>query len=465
MKVLLLLIALVVIVCAKPEADRVMEIPMMGNFTDFEVYSGYLPIPDKQRSLHYMFVESENDPANDPLVIWFNGGPGCSSMLGFAQEHGPYSMADGEEVFHKNPNSWNKEANMLYIESPAGVGYSYFWGKDKDSFNDTTSSEDNYAALLAWYEKFPEFKGHDLFISGESYAGIYVPYLAWQIIEHGVDFNLQGIIVGNGVTNYTYDCEPAYLGMGFWHSLYGTELHDKMEEYGCEFVREEEKPECAELQKQFYSLVEKVNIYDVYRHCYYEDETPRYGVANINGENKTYKRGMTAKEYTPFLFKDSKNGGIIPPCIYGTGPTDYFNKQEVRDALHIETDQPWELCTDRIDYDSGEIASYWIYPILKENGIRILHFSGNADGAVPTQGTRDWMRSLGWNQTQKYAPFYIEDKQVGGYVEHYDGAILASIQGVGHMAAQWSPVATRHAVMQFINDKPIDNESVHFETA
>jgi len=174
---------------------------------------------------------------------------------------------------------------------------------------------------------------------------------------------------------------------------------------------------------------------------------------------------MTAKEYTPFLFKDSKNGGIIPPCIYGTGPTDYFNKQEVRDALHIETDQPWELCTDRIDYDSGEIASYWIYPILKENGIRILHFSGNADGAVPTQGTRDWMRSLGWNQTQKYAPFYIEDKQVGGYVEHYDGAILASIQGVGHMAAQWSPVATRHAVMQFINDKPIDNESVHFETA
>lgn len=465
MKALLLVIVCVAIMAlAKPEADRVMELPDMAKFDSFALYSGYLEIPEKKRKLHYMFAESQNDPANDPLVIWFNGGPGCSSMLGFTQEHGPYTMPDGDPHFYENPNSWNKEANMLYIESPAGVGYSYFWGKDKDSFNDTTSSEDNYAALLKFYEKFPEYKKHDLYISGESYAGIYVPYLAYQIIEHGSKLNLKGIIVGNGVTNYTYDCQPAYVGMGFWHALYGTSLHDKIEELGCEFANLEDTPECNELRKQFYDLVSKVNVYDVYRECYYENSTQRMGSSYINGQLKTYKKGMTAQEYTPFMFKNAEELEIVPPCVYASGTTDYLNRQDVRDALHVETDQVWEICTDRIDYDAGEIASQWIYPILKKNQIRMMHFSGNADGAVPTQGTKDWIHALQWKKVAEYAPFYIENRQVGGFIEQYDGITLASIQGVGHMAAQWSPVATHYAVKQFIKNKPIPNEPVHLET-
>jgi cathepsin A (carboxypeptidase C) len=463
MKVLIVCALILAVAFAKPAEDRVLEVPGMGKFDEFEFYSGYLDIPHQNRSLHYVFAESQNDPENDPLVIWFNGGPGCSSMLGFAQEHGPYVMPDGEEKFYKNENSWNLEANMLYIESPAGVGYSYFWGTDKDSFNDDTSAEDNFAALKQFYEKFPEYKKNDLFISGESYAGIYVPYLAYQIITHNADWiNLKGIIVGNGVTNYTYDCEPAYVGMGFWHTLYGTDLHDKLKEYDCDMANLEEKPECAKLRRQFYDLVSKVNVYDVYRHCYYEDEQNRVGSAMINGELKTYKRGMTAMEYTPFLFKNKEAMNSVPPCVYGSGPTDFFNKQEVRDAFNVKTDQVWELCTDRIDYESGEKASYWIYPILKEANIRVLHFSGNADGAVPIQGTRDWIDSLGWPKAKEYAPFYIDNKQVGGFVESYEGITMASIQGIGHMAAQWSPVATRYAVMQFIKDQPIENYEEHF---
>jgi hypothetical protein len=224
----------------------------------------------------------------------------------------------------------------------------------------------------------------------------------------------------------------------------------------------EENPKCAELRKQFYELVSKVNVYDVYRHCYYEDEQNRVGSAMINGEMKTYKRGMTAMEYTPFLFKNKEAMNIVPPCVYGSGPTDFFNKQEVRDAFNVKTDQVWELCTDRIDYEGSDKASYWIYPILKEANIRVMHFSGNADGAVPTQGTRDWIDSLGRQKTQEYAPFYTEGKQVGGFVESYEGITMVSIQGVGHVAAQWSPVATRYAVMQFIKDQPIVNHEEHF---
>jgi carboxypeptidase C (cathepsin A) len=90
----------------------------------------------------------------------------------------------GATHFHKNPYSWNREANMLYIESPAGVGFSYCGELGGCNFTDDSSASDNLDAVLGWYAKFPEFKTNDLYISGESYAGIYVPYLAYEIYIH-----------------------------------------------------------------------------------------------------------------------------------------------------------------------------------------------------------------------------------------------------------------------------------------
>jgi carboxypeptidase C (cathepsin A) len=76
-----LAISAALVLCAD-EDDRVDYLPGMGNFTDFKVYSGYLATKSEEKFLHYIMVESQNDPANDPLLIWFNGGPGCSSLLG-----------------------------------------------------------------------------------------------------------------------------------------------------------------------------------------------------------------------------------------------------------------------------------------------------------------------------------------------------------------------------------------------
>lgn len=100
-------------------------------------------------------------------------------MLGFIQEHGPYLLHDGATEFVENAHSWNKEANMLYIEQPAGVGYSFgdcAANPDQCFYDDNNMAEENLVSLLNWYEKFPEFKKNDLYVSGESYAGIYVPY-------------------------------------------------------------------------------------------------------------------------------------------------------------------------------------------------------------------------------------------------------------------------------------------------
>ena len=91
--------ALVGYVTAADENDRVLSMPDMATFDTYGFYSGYLNVNDT-KELHYLFVESQSSPSTDPLVIWFNGGPGCSSMLGFSQEHGPFVMEDGDNYWH-----------------------------------------------------------------------------------------------------------------------------------------------------------------------------------------------------------------------------------------------------------------------------------------------------------------------------------------------------------------------------
>ena len=153
-------------------------------------YSGYLKVDD-QKQLHYVFVESKNDPKTDPILVWFNGGPGCSSLLGFMQEHGPWVIEDYATNVTENPYPWIANASMIYLESPAGVGFSP-WNieQEKMVYNDMIQSENAYTALRAWYAKFPEYgpgennTNNPLFISGESYGGIYSPYLAYQIYQN-----------------------------------------------------------------------------------------------------------------------------------------------------------------------------------------------------------------------------------------------------------------------------------------
>lgn len=91
-------------------------------------------------------------------------------------------MESGETTFHENEYSWNNETNMLYIEMPAGVGYSYSTNPDEYHFTDNSTAADNLKALLFFYAfKFPELQSNELWISGESYGGIYVPTLAYEI--------------------------------------------------------------------------------------------------------------------------------------------------------------------------------------------------------------------------------------------------------------------------------------------
>ncbi|VDN19579.1 unnamed protein product, partial [Cylicostephanus goldi] len=162
------------------EQDLVKEgaLPGLTWNLNFKHYSGYLAA-SPGNYLHYWLTESQNSPADDPLILWLNGGPGCSSLGGLFEELGP---------FHVNPDGstlFENVGNVLFLEAPRDVGFSYRSSDAKpDSiYNDHYTADDNVLALASFFEKFPEYKKRSFYISGESYGGVYVPTLTNALIK------------------------------------------------------------------------------------------------------------------------------------------------------------------------------------------------------------------------------------------------------------------------------------------
>jgi len=170
--------------------DEIKSLPGLSEPINFKQYSGYLNITEGKHYF-YWFVESQKDPENAPVVLWLNGGPGCSSLFGNLGENGPFRVNSDGKTLVLNPHSWNTVANVIYLESPVSVGFSY--KDDKQYHNsDKSTAEDNHLALEAFFEKFPNLKKNPFYITGESYAGIYIPMLAHEIFSTKSTINLKG---------------------------------------------------------------------------------------------------------------------------------------------------------------------------------------------------------------------------------------------------------------------------------
>ena len=216
---------------ADDKVTTLNALPGWPDTTDFGIYSGFINVANTSKEIHYVFLESQHNSTTAPLVIWFNGGPGCSSMLGLLQETGPYVLEDGATTYTKNEYAWNNETNILYIEQPAGVGYSTCdnVSRPEDCMHtDNSSAMDNLNVLVQWFDRFAEFNysKREIYIAGESYAGIYVPLLSYFVNEYNLnqtDFSkridLSGFFVGNGVTNWTYDTTPATADVLYYRYL------------------------------------------------------------------------------------------------------------------------------------------------------------------------------------------------------------------------------------------------------
>ncbi|XP_020584974.1 serine carboxypeptidase-like 40, partial [Phalaenopsis equestris] len=192
------------------EGDKISKLPGQPEGVDFNQYAGYITVDSENgRALFYYFVESPTDSSSKPLLLWLNGGPGCSSLAyGAMMELGPFRVNSDGKTLQRNIYAWNNVANVIFLESPAGVGFSYSnTTSDYDKNGDKRTADDSYTFLVNWMERFPQYKNRDFFITGESYAGHYVPQLAYTILMRtktasGKAINLKGIAIGNAFVDY-----------------------------------------------------------------------------------------------------------------------------------------------------------------------------------------------------------------------------------------------------------------------
>ncbi len=123
MKWLILLAMIALSALAADDGDWVDPFLLPIGFAVRGFFAGYLKV-STTKALYYVYNPSENNPSKDPLVVMVSSGPGCSSLHSWLYSKGEFTFTRNTSNFRLNPHNWNKMANVLFIEGPAGVGFS-----------------------------------------------------------------------------------------------------------------------------------------------------------------------------------------------------------------------------------------------------------------------------------------------------------------------------------------------------
>lgn len=203
-----------------------------NNSFDFSFFSGHLQISDVKR-IYYSLVEAKSRAREAPLVIWMNGGPGCSGMVSFLTQIGPFSLISPENdlpteenlenLLEMNPHSWNNLANVLFIEQPIGVGYSYTLSSTSSiKYSDELSAVDNLLAIEAFFERFPDFQEQDIYLASQAYGGHFTIQLLEKIHWFSKGKDLYNRIKGIAIGNPFVDFNTGYVAQA--EALWGMQL-------------------------------------------------------------------------------------------------------------------------------------------------------------------------------------------------------------------------------------------------
>jgi len=456
-------------VFAAINADQITNLPGYGT-PPTRQWSGLIAADDAQSVfLHYWYVESANNPTSAPLLLWLNGGPGCSSLEGFLYENGPLHFngstgSDGIPQLIDNPNAWTNAANVLYLESPAGVGFSYYANGTLDT-NDEITSQNNYNFLLNFFKGFPELASLDFYITGESYAGIYIPTLADRIrlgnAAGNAKINLIGFAVGNGCWgNGVGACafstnDPAFISLDFFHGhAWVSEPHWAAVISACGNISNPNPTnDCLNAASDAMGDFEDApyNVYNIYNDCPNLLATDRAPNGLANWISTHTKRG---RKHLATPRKISTSDDCTSPELGGT----WLDNPTVQKALHVTASNltDWEICNDDLNEIYGRTVQSLLplYPTLLAQ-YKVLVYSGETDACVPYTGSQEWVRSLGYPVSSEWQAWSsVSSGMPVGYQVQYTtakGFRFLTVLNAGHMVPQYQPQVAYAMISGWLN--------------
>jgi len=407
------------------------------NTTQLSGYFSVNQVDGNDGHIFFWLFSSRSNPATDPLVLWLTGGPGCSSELAIFYEQGPYRLAD-DCTASINAYAWNGEANMLFVDQPVGVGFSYADNDDAYCSDEDCVGEDMYEFLNAFVTALQQFSTQDVFVTGESYAGHYVPAVSWAVyqkVKSGESsINLKGFAIGNGLVNpavqyagyrpYALDnkliTQTQYDGLKF----YETECIDRLKKGDAD---EYTQYMCNHIVDTILQDAGNINVYDIRKQCTYQ-----------------------------------------PLCYNFTAANYLLTTQSVTDSLGVsDKAAAWESCN--MDVHKAFMTDWWsnlevnIPKMVDEGGLRVLVYSGDQDYIVNWYGGRDWVSNMTWSGQQTYNSMdwqtWITDSEAGEFktaTSRTTGASVTFLRvfAAGHMVPMDQPENSYQMLKNFMSNTP-----------
>uniref|UniRef100_A0A5B7BLL3 Carboxypeptidase n=1 Tax=Davidia involucrata TaxID=16924 RepID=A0A5B7BLL3_DAVIN len=344
-------------------------------------------------------------------------------------ELGPFRVNQDGKTLYRNEYAWNNEANIIFLESPAGVGFSYSnTTSDYDLSGDNRTAFDSYTFLVNWLERFPEYKTRDFFITGESYAGHYVPQLAQTILHNNkytnqTMINLRGIAIGNAYIDYETNMKGS-LDYYWTHALISDEIYTGIVS-NCNFSSSNSVSRiCEEYLDQAGEATGNIYPYDIY--------APLCSFSS-----------------------DSNSISAFDPCSENYIHS-YLNIPHVQNALHANVTAlpyPWESCSDIIPvWNDSPLTVLPIILELMDSGMRVWIYSGDTDGVIPVTSSRYSINKLGAPVRNPWYPWYTLG-EVGGYAVGYQNLTFVTIRGSGHFVPSYQPARALVLFSSFINGR------------
>ncbi len=358
------------------------KIPVKGKY-------GFIQVSDKGDDYFYMLYAPKNPQADSPLLIWLSGGPGCASTMAMIYENGPIQITkDG--VVQENPWSWNDKAHLLFIDQPVGTGFGHF---NLDSIPQTEEGVRSYFLqfMINFYKTHPEFASKNLYISGESYGGHYLPAIAEKLFYYNSNqFNLKGIAIGNGWTSPQHQ-EVSYADFSFDNKLINATLRDQ--------------------------------ITPLFRLCQnlYQDDPALFQTRSPSFCDIPFERILVDDQGNiRFSYYNYKEPCDVPGCIPLDNELAYLDSPEVINefgvsSAYVDCSDPVYFSMSRIDLRT-DAAVYLKKPL--EDGLKVLAYHGDLDLICNYVGGLHWTGNLTWSGQPDYvsAPFvdFSKPKQGGG---------------------------------------------------
>ncbi|KAA8522858.1 hypothetical protein F0562_009281 [Nyssa sinensis] len=407
--------------------DQISALPGQPRVS-FAQFSGYVTVNKQHgRALFYWLTEATSNPEKKNLVLWLNGGPGCSSVAyGASEEIGPFRINKTGSSLYLNKYSWNREANILFLESPAGV------------------AQDALIFLIRWMSRFPQYRNRGFYIAGESYAGHYVPQLAKKIHDYNKVsshpfINLKGFTVGNAVTDNYYDNVGTVT---YWwsHSMISDRSYKSILK-NCNFSAETTSQQCDD--DVYYAMNHEfgdIDQYSIYT-------PPCITLPNSTIRSLRFKNTLIHRRVSGY-----------DPCTENYAEK-YYNRPDVQKAMHANItgiSYKWTACSDVLikNWNDAQDSMLSTYKELIAAGLRIWVFSGDTDSVVPVTATRFSLNHLNLTIKTRWYPWY-SGKQVGGWTEVYDGLTFATVRGAGHEVPLFQPKRAFTLFQSFLAGKEL----------